>query len=173
MTRNTPDPVMSPDAINTNIVNPDDYWLPPRAAAAILGVSEKWLANAREGRSGTEGPPFIKLGSGRTSPVRYNLGRLKEWLEQFQEMVDIAGRQSSLRSFAEFQSRLGTPQALDDRWLFAIGKDGPMDFFEALRSGTLDSDDPPDCQWLSLLQWTVLAIKPTEIDFSLIERGSK
>lgn len=170
MPKKKSDPVMPPEAIDANIVNPDDYLLSPRAAAAILGVSEKWLANAREGRSGIEGPPFIKLGPGRTSPIRYNLGSLKKWLRQFPEMVDLAGRQSSLRSFAEFQSRLGTPQALEDRWLFAIGKDGPMDFFEALKSGLFDSDDPPDCQWLSLLQWTRLAIKPTEIDFSSLER---
>lgn len=174
MPRKKPDTSMSPEAIDSNIANPDDYWLPPRAAAAILGISEKWLANAREGRSGIEGPPFIKLGTGRTAPIRYNLGRLKDWLKQFPERVDLAGRQSSLRSFAEFKDRLGTPKALDDRWLFAIGKEGPMDFFEALKSGALDSDDPPDCLWLSLLQWTKLAIRPTiDLGFSLVMKGER
>lgn len=92
-------------------------------------------------------------------------------MKSFPETVDLAGRQSSLRSFAEFQSRLGTPQALDDRWLFAISPDGPIDFFEALREGALDSNEPPELRWLSLLQWTKLAIKPTEIDFSSLERS--
>lgn len=32
---------MPPEAIDANIVNPDDYWLTPRAAAAIIGMSEK------------------------------------------------------------------------------------------------------------------------------------
>lgn len=168
------DPVMSPEAINHNVIGPEDYWLPPKVAGTLLGRSEKWLEKARAGETKEEGPPFRKMGDGKTSPIRYNLARLREYMAAYPEMVDLAGRQSSLRSFAEFQNRLGTPKALDDRWLFAIGKDGPMDFFEALKSGALDSDDPPDCQWLSLLQWTKLAIRPTiDLGYSLVLRGER
>lgn len=146
------DPVMPPEAIDANIVSPDDYWLPPRAAAAIVGLSEKWLANAREGRSNVEGPPFRKLGAGRTSPVRYNLGRLKEWIEQFPEMVDLAGRQPSIRSFAEFQDLAGTGiRAIEERWLFALPTQGkPVDFFEALKQSMVDGKPAPRYEWLTL-----------------------
>lgn len=152
MSKKKPDPVMSPEAIDANIVNPGDYWLPPRAAAALLGVSEKWLANAREGRAGVEGPPFRKLGTGRTSPVRYNLGRLKEWLEQFPEMVDIAGRKSSICSFSEFQGLAGTGlRAIEERWLFAWLKDGePLEFFQALKEGLAEAKPAPCYRWLTL-----------------------
>lgn len=154
MPRKKPDPVMSPDAINANILNPDDYWLPPRAAAAILSVSEKWLANAREGRSGIEGPPFIKMGSGRTSPVRYNLGALKKWLRQFPEMVDLAGRKSAICSFADFQGLVGTGlRAIEERWLFAIDDGKPVDFFQALKEGLVENKPATRYRWLTLATW--------------------
>lgn len=143
---------MSPEAIDANILTPEDYWLTPRAAAALLGVSEKWLANAREGRSGVEGPPFRKLGSGRTSPIRYNLARLREYMRSFPEMADLAGRRSSLCSFAEFQGLAGTGlRAIEERWLFALPKDGaPVEFFQALTEGVIDSKPAPRYEWLTL-----------------------
>lgn len=146
---------MAPEAIDANIAKPDDYWLPPRAAAAIIGMSEKWLANAREGRSGVEGPPFKKLGSGKTSPVRYNLGRLKEWMEQFPEMVDVAGRKSSICSFAEFQGLAGAGlRAIEERWLFAIPDGGePIEFFQALNEGLVVGKPAPRYKWLTLPGW--------------------
>lgn len=157
MPKKKPDPVMSPDAIKAEATTPENRWLPPRAAAAMLGVSDKWLANAREGRKDIEGPPFRKLGNGRTSPVRYNLARLQEWIEAFPEMVDLAGRQSSLRSFAEFQSLIGTGmRALEERWLFALNDGKPIDFFQALNEGLVESRPATGYRWLTLGSWAQL-----------------
>lgn len=158
MPRKKPDPVMSPEAIEQNAMAPEDRWLPPRATAAILGVSEKWLAAAREGRKDVEGPPFRKLGQGKTSPVRYNLARLREWIESFPEMVDLAGRQSSLRSFADFQGLVGTGmRALEERWLFALDEGMPVDFFQALNEGVVESKPATRYRWLTLPTWAGMA----------------
>jgi len=51
--------------------NIEERWLPPKLVSEILGVSPKWLSAAREGRKGILGPPFVKLGEGRTAPIRY------------------------------------------------------------------------------------------------------
>lgn len=161
MTTRIPDPSMPPAAIDANILTPEDYWLPPRAAAALLGVSEKWLANAREGRSGVEGPPFRKLGSGRTSPIRYNLARLREYMLGFPEMADLAGRQSSLCSFAEFQGLAGTGRrAIEERWLFALPDAGsPVEFFQAIKEGLVEGKPAPRYRWLTLPTWAQMVEK--------------
>ena len=49
-----------------------------RQAAEFLGVTVKTLAEMAMHR---EGPPFAKLGDGKTSPVRYPLDRLREWVD--------------------------------------------------------------------------------------------
>lgn len=94
-----------------------ERWLSPRQASEITGLSEKWLAAAREGRKGVEGPPFKKIGAGRTAPVRYPLHSLREWMTSFNAFIDNAGRKSSIcSSFTEF-CRSNSPDAT---WLFAL-----------------------------------------------------
>lgn len=160
MPKKAPDPAMPLEAIDQNTIDPADRWLPPRAAAALMGVSEKWLAAAREGRKDVEGPPFRKLGTGKTSPVRYNLARLREWIESFPEMVDLAGRQSSLRSFAEFQNLIGAGmRALEERWLFALADGEPIDFFQALNEGLVESKPATRYRWLTLPTWAQMTVK--------------
>jgi hypothetical protein len=160
MPRRKPDPAMSPEAVEQNAVAPEDRWLPPRATAAVLGVSEKWLAAAREGRKGVEGPPFRKLGTGKTSPVRYNLARLREWIESFPEIVDLAGRQSSLRSFADFQGLIGTSmRALEERWLFALDDGKPVDFFQAINEGLVEHKPAMRYRWLTPATWLLMEVR--------------
>jgi hypothetical protein len=154
MPKKKPDPAMPLEAIDRNTIDPEDRWLPPRAAAALMGISEKWLAAAREGRKDIEGPPFRKLGKGKTSPVRYNLARLREWIDSFPEMVDLAGRQSSLRSFAEFRNLIGEGmRAIEERWLFALDDGKPIDFFQALNEGLVESKPATRYRWLTLPGW--------------------
>jgi hypothetical protein len=105
----------------------------PEQAACILGLSVKWLAAAREGRKGIEGPPYIKLGPGRTAPIRYKLTSIQNWLAQFQEVVNSCGATPTLfRSFGEFE-RLSKP---NDVWLFAINESGLAfeEFFRAVNA---------------------------------------
>jgi hypothetical protein len=68
-----------------NKIIPDDVerFLTPAEVAIVLKVSKKWLANAREGRKNIQGPPYIKLGPGRTAPVRYPVNAFKEWCATF------------------------------------------------------------------------------------------
>ena len=45
--------------------------------AAMLGVSNQWLAKAR---ITGESPPYVKFGKAHSSPVRYDLTEVKEWI---------------------------------------------------------------------------------------------
>lgn len=60
-----------------------DPWLTPQAVAEICGVTVAWLAAAREGRKAVRGPAYVKLGEGRTSPVRYPLSAVIAWRQSF------------------------------------------------------------------------------------------
>jgi hypothetical protein len=127
-------PYLPPAALNENLPSSENPFLTPEQAATILGLSTKWLAAAREGRKGLEGPPYIKLGQGRTAPVRYKLGSLQQWLSQFEEVVNNAGaRPSGYSNFANFAST----GLADDKWLFALDPDTMecVEFFQAVRSG--------------------------------------
>ncbi len=100
-----------------------DPWLSPAAVASVLGVDEKWLANAREGRKELKGPPYIKMGQGKTSPVRYKLSSLIGWMSSFPEQISTTHARREVvahRNFANFMDRA----AARERWLFAIDRDG-------------------------------------------------
>lgn len=56
----------------------DDFLLTVDQAALFLGVSNSTL---NHWRSNGDGPPFIKLGPGRTGPIRYEIGKLKAWVD--------------------------------------------------------------------------------------------
>lgn len=45
--------------------------------AALLGVSNQWLAKAR---ITGESPPYVKFGKAHSSPVRYDLTEVQEWI---------------------------------------------------------------------------------------------
>jgi hypothetical protein len=132
--------------LNENLPSEANPLLTPEQAATILGVSPKWLAAAREGRKGLEGPPFIKLGQGRTAPVRYKLGSLQQWLSRFDEVVNNAGaRPSGFSSFADF-SAMGQAE---EKWLFVLNPDTMecVEFFDAVRSDQLT--DKSKLRWVT------------------------
>lgn len=56
----------------------DDFLLTVDQAALFLGVSNSTL---NHWRSNGDGPPFIKLGPGKTGPIRYEVGKLKAWVD--------------------------------------------------------------------------------------------
>lgn len=45
--------------------------------AKLLGVSNQWLAKAR---ITGDSPPYIKFGKAHSSPVRYDLSEVQEWI---------------------------------------------------------------------------------------------
>ena len=100
-----------------------DLMLTPAQVAAMLNVSTKWLANAREGRAQVSGPPYIKLGPGKTAPIRYPMAELGNWLASFQTQTYTCHR------VGEFL-RTG-----EGRWLYLVN-DATLEvkeFFEAAR----------------------------------------
>lgn len=54
-----------------------DPLMPPKKTASIIGVSPGTLANWRVAG---KGPRYIKLGDSRTSPVRYRLSDVEDYL---------------------------------------------------------------------------------------------
>ena len=54
-----------------------DEALPPGSAAILIGVAKATLANWRSAGSG---PPFIKLGTSRTSAIRYRRSAIEAYL---------------------------------------------------------------------------------------------
>lgn len=124
-----PNPGITAEQIVANLATFDasDVLLTPSQVAAMLNVSEKWLAAAREGRKDLSGPPYIKLGKGRTSPIRYPAGSLAEWLNSFALQTSTVMH----RTFGEFRA-FGE---LDDRWLFAVNDTAlqAVEIFEFLR----------------------------------------
>jgi hypothetical protein len=139
-------PRYSLETIQANAPPGVDPWLSPAAVSEIIGVDKKWLANAREGRKNIQGPPYIKLGEGRTAPIRYRLSSVIAWMASFDEHGSTMHRAATPhRSFAQFMDKAsGT-----DRWLFVVGPDGrsATDVFEALKWGALMSN--VKLQWLT------------------------
>lgn len=57
---------------------PQPLMLDERGFAERLGVSPETI---RKWRKTGNGPPFVKLGTGRTAIVRYRLAEIERWLE--------------------------------------------------------------------------------------------
>jgi hypothetical protein len=112
----TPNPRLSSSAIKENVKYPDAQWLKPHEVAKLKGLDEKWLAAAREGRMGLNGHPFIKIGIGKTSPIRYPLGELLKWMESFTTYISHGCRHTSYLSFQKSASP-------HDLWPFTLYDD--------------------------------------------------
>jgi len=99
-----------------------DPLLTPAQVAAMLNVSPKWLADAREGRKQLSGPPYIKLGRGKTSPIRYPLAGLQEWRASFQTQTYTCQRVSEFLDTGE------------GRWLYLVNDETlqAIEFFAAV-----------------------------------------
>lgn len=110
-----------------------DRLLLPADVASLLNVSLKWLANLREGRSQFKGPPFVKLGKGRTSPIRYPLGDLSDWIASQPRQTHTTCHR--------FQDFLETGMG---RWLYLVNDEALLarEFF-----GAINDDIHVSQQW--------------------------
>lgn len=65
--------------MNTNDTtsNRKETLLKSPEVAKLLGVSNQWLAKAR---ITGDSPPYIKFGKAHSSPVRYDLAEVQEWI---------------------------------------------------------------------------------------------
>jgi hypothetical protein len=144
-------PRYSLETILANLPPGLDPLLPPALAAELAGVTKKWLASAREGLKTIKGPPYVKLGEGRTAPVLYRLSSLQAWMDALQEQTSTLERPAvPHRSFGRFMS----DAASSDRWLFVISDDrrSATEIFTALAEEQLKSDI--QLQWLTLAEYT-------------------
>jgi hypothetical protein len=144
-------PIFSLKTIKSNMPPGIDPWLPPALAAEFAGVDTKWLANAREGRKRIQGPPYIKLGEGRTAPIRYRLSSLIAWMDSFKEQTSTTQR--SVVPHANFGRFLANASDCD-RWLFVVSPDGrsATNVFEKLTDNKLMSS--AKLQWLTRAEYT-------------------
>jgi hypothetical protein len=141
----------------------DERWLRPEEAAAIIGLDIKWLANAREGRKNLSGPPYIKVGEGRTAPIRYKLASLLAWMHSFTELTNTTHReQVPHKRFSDFLSQ-GRPS---ERWLFVLNKAATTanDVFEVLQQG--DIPVGTTLRWLTLSDYRAQRFTKSEISLS-------
>lgn len=120
--------VMSPEVVVSKIhtLSGESLLTPPQLAA-ILQTTEDQLKTMRE--TG-DGPPFIKLGNGAKSPVRYPVGPFRVWSERHTFNNTSQLNVSRFGSMADFLST----GAMDD--VFVVAKDGQgrvWEFWESIR----------------------------------------
>lgn len=131
--------------IDQNIITPNDVLLDTKTVAAMLGFSIKWLEAAREGRKGIQGPPYVKLGQGRTAPIRYNLAQLRDWMSNLSHLLpDYQPCQHV--DYKTFISS-ATP---DENWPFVVQEgSNRVELFKAINSGLLGGPDKQaNVEWI-------------------------
>ena len=138
------------DGAFSEVTSPDDRWISPSAAAAMLDVPEGWLAALREGRKGIDGPPFIKLGEGRTAPIRYNLGKYRTWIKSFPMHLTTSGKLYSHFSTAQ---EFFVSESFSARWLFANVDGELLDIATAINRDAFSGEADPKVSWLNIVQW--------------------
>lgn len=156
-------PSMSEESLD-GIVELEDRWFSPKVIGAIYGLDEKWLSSIREGLKGIDGPPFKKLGTGKSAPIRYNYGKFKEWFDNFPSLINTQGKLA-----ARSASVLGFFADRDEQnqWLFADVDGEPQDFVVAVNSGAFDGDAAPEVLWLTYWQWLPMAAKSGRMSMAI------
>jgi hypothetical protein len=120
---------MSPDAIVQELgLRSGELLLTPPQAAAILQTSVDQLSTMREVG---DGPPFTKLGEGAKSPVRYHLGKLREWIDSHTFINTAMANVSRFAGIGDFLSR----GSIVDSFIAAIDAGGDVfEFWESVDS---------------------------------------
>lgn len=131
---------MQPDAIVRELgIRSGDLLLTPPQAAAIMQTTIDQLSTMREVG---DGPPFTKLGKGSKAPVRYHLGKLRQWIEG----RTFSNTQQAVSRFAGLADLLAKGR-IDD--VFAVAIDEQGDAFEFWES--VDSQrDIVEVAWLTM-----------------------
>ena len=149
----------------SEVRDPQHVYLKPSAAAKMLDVSVKWLSAAREGRKGIQGPPYRKLGDSRTSPIRYNLAELLEWIGGFPNVRSTYGQALSFTQFLSARSSA--------RWLFAVVEYDLIQVSTAINGGLLEEPKEPKLVWFNFWQWLEFSSKNPELEGLLSEPFEK
>lgn len=110
----------------------ENIWLKPSEVASILGFSERTLANAREGNGSFIGPPYKKIGEGRTAAIRYPLKELNEYMNSF-EFQNIHNNSPKFTRYSSFNSFIQNG-VHDDLWPCILYRDGEIsELFTAIK----------------------------------------
>lgn len=148
-------PSMADESLE-GIVAMEDRWFSPKTIGAIFGLDDKWLSSVREGLKGIDGPPFKKLGTGKSAPIRYNYGKFKDWFDGFPSVINTQGK---LAARAASALSFFTERDAHKQWLFAEVNGEPQDIVVAINSGAFDGDDDPLVYWLTYWEWLAKAAK--------------
>ena len=119
--------VLSPDEVARKLHTlSDELALTPPQAGAVLQTSLDQLSNWRVVG---DGPPFMKLGSGPKSPVRYRLGEIRKWLG---ERTFANTAMANVSRFGSLGNFLSTGE-IQDFYLAAIDEAGDQwEFWESV-----------------------------------------
>lgn len=158
-----------------------DPWLTPKAVAELTGLDTKWLAAAREGRKSVRGPEYVKIGEGRTCPIRYQLSVVIAWMTSFKtqdttvmyretgpwppsimiayEMSVIdnpgtfpgTGPIPTARTFNEWLNNCNDGSAI---WPFVATKIGLIDAFRAMSLALTPEKALDKIHWLKRDEWS-------------------
>lgn len=100
----------------------------PAQTAEMLQTTTDQLSTMREVG---DGPPFTKLGDGLKAPVRYHLGKLREWIEKHTFQNTSMLNVSRFQSLADFLAK----GAISDCFAAAIDAEGDaFEFWESVDS---------------------------------------
>ncbi len=133
------------DMLDQNLITAEDVLLDTKTVAAMLGVSPKWLEAAREGRKQIKGPKFVRLSPGRTSPIRYILADLREWMAGLGQLLPDC----QPTPHVDYKTFISTATP-DENWPFVVqeGTD-PVELFKAINSGLLGGPEKqPEVKWI-------------------------
>ena len=116
------------ETLKANVEYPAVHWLKPCGVATLIGLDVKWLAAAREGRKGVEGPPYRKIGDAQTSPIRYDLDELIKWMNSFPLQYSTTNNYNSFNSYID-------NAAVSELWPCVIDNDGNIvELFTSMNS---------------------------------------
>lgn len=118
----------------------DEVLLTPPQLETIMQATSETLKNMR---AIGDGPPFLKLGDGEKSPVRYPLGEYRKWKAAHTYKNTSQLTVSRFSGMADFLST----GMWGDEYIVAHDADGiQWEFWEAIKAGA----DVVDVQWKPL-----------------------
>ena len=118
----------------------DEVLLTPPQMETIMQGSSETLKNMR---ANGDGPPFLKLGDGEKSPVRYPLGEYRKWKAAHTYKNTSQLTVSRFSGMADFLST----GMWGDEYIVAHDKDGiQWEFWESIKAGA----DVVEVKWKPL-----------------------
>lgn len=112
------------------------------------------VSRLEDDRKAKRPPPFVKLGDGPKSAVRYELGALVQYRND-RRYRSTGEATEAYRSRQAANSLLGfiTEGKAMDEWAFALVGGKPVDFIQSL---SMTVPDETECRWIALADYLEL-----------------